>query len=344
MLSPLQFQQVLTLALRAPTVHNTQPAICTLESPNLIRVYGAKDRILTVGDPSLRDHFASLGAVCEGLRLALAQRGIHAEVKYLVRDKSDIDMQKEHHAVAEIHLSEQKPNIEPLADFLHIRRSYRGKFKRATPEKVQSLIADSDACPRLFISDDQKFIERAARWYDAANQFFLRQKPYAEELYFWMRLSPRHPRWGSDGLNADSMALSPIERMAASLIMLPQVIVPLMKLHLGPILISEAPQIKSSTVLMVQYADESIHPMEVGAEFHRYWLLLAKHGFSACPLSALADHDESADKIMSYVQKHRPQWSSAKGRIVNIWRCGVTPEHAGPLSPRITPPPVINSI
>lgn len=69
-------------ALRAPSVHNTQPWRWRI-GYDRIELHADWDRHLTVTDPDRRDLVLSCGAALHHLRVALAARGIAADVQRL---------------------------------------------------------------------------------------------------------------------------------------------------------------------------------------------------------------------------------------------------------------------
>jgi nitroreductase len=69
-------------ALRAPSVHNTQPWRWRI-GPDTIELHADWDRHLTVTDPDRRDLVISCGAALHHLRVALAAHGIPADVERL---------------------------------------------------------------------------------------------------------------------------------------------------------------------------------------------------------------------------------------------------------------------
>lgn len=330
-----QFRSIIEQAVRAPTVHNTQPAKFKWSAPDVIQIFGDSQRILNVGDPSLRDHFTSIGAVCEGLRLALNQLGFMSSRHHLISSKNDINLESQNHLVAEIRVHNESAGLDPLASFVLSRHAFRGKFAPVETARLDLLKRDLDGNSNVFLLTNKNDIRKVADQYDRANKFFLSSRSYAEELFLWMRFSKKHPQWFKDGLSAEAMALSGIEAVIAGFLMQPQVISPLMRMGIGGLLISESPQINSSSCLLVQYATAEEHPFDTGRDFYRNWLTLAKHHISACPLSALADHEESARFVLDLIKEQKPEWNISKGRLVNVWRCGETPIGRESTSPRL---------
>ncbi len=158
------------------------------------------------------------------------------------------------------------------------------------------------------------------REYDAAAAAGLRDPAFAKELYAWMRFSPRHPDWSRDGLAADCLSLSPLEAWGGQIAMRPGVVWALAALGLAGLLVSEAAKVRSASALALLFAPRSENPFATGRVFYRFWLDLAASGFSAVPMSALADSPEHSRRL---VAAHAPGKDAA---LINIFRVGPTPE------------------
>jgi hypothetical protein len=75
---------VIATAVRAPSVHNTQPWRFSAEGPT-IELYADRSRRLDVADPTGREMFISCGAALFGLRLAVRSTGFRPVVEVLPR-------------------------------------------------------------------------------------------------------------------------------------------------------------------------------------------------------------------------------------------------------------------
>lgn len=82
---PDVFADAVDLAVRAPSVHNTQPWRWALRGEH-IHLYADADRHLTVTDPAQRVLLMSCGAALHHMRVALGMLGWSAEVTYLPDD------------------------------------------------------------------------------------------------------------------------------------------------------------------------------------------------------------------------------------------------------------------
>ncbi|MDR2214404.1 MAG: hypothetical protein LBE59_01000, partial [Nevskiaceae bacterium] len=216
------FEAIVRQAQRAPTAHNTQPALFRLNNPREIAILGDARRALSVSDPSRRDYLMGLGAVAEGVRLALAERAIAARIESM-SNTGDAPVSGDHRCVARV-LIDGACEPDPLGSQVAHRRSYRGSFAKLSAERANAARQRLDDIPGAVLVTDQLTIAALTNHYEAANLSSLRDPAFVGELWHWLRLNPHHANYDRDGLNADCMAMSGIERRLAGLVMRPAVL------------------------------------------------------------------------------------------------------------------------
>ncbi len=310
-------------AARAPTVHNVQPARWRFGADGRVVLYRAVDRALPIADPTGHDVRVSLGAAWEGMCIALARHGLGLSEPELLADADEEDGRI---AVASARLVEGAAP-DALADFVEARRSYRGKFLPLGADVLRQLTAIGGEDVR-WMTDAARLPELARR-YDEAGWSFVRQPAYHAELYRWMRLSPAHPDWARDGLNAECMALSGVERAAASVLLRPRVFGVLKRLGAGRAVISEAAQIRSASAILLFTPRRDLGDFAVGRLFYRLWLEIAALGAGMVPMSALADSPAAREQLS------REHGIPADRRLANVLRVGGVPPGAAARSPRL---------
>lgn len=310
-------------AARAPTVHNVQPARWRFLADGRVVLYRAVDRALPVADPTGHDVRVSLGAAWEGMSIALARNGLALSEPEFLEDGDEKDGRI---AVASARLVGGAAP-DPLGEYVEARRSYRGKFLPLSNDVLRKLAAIGGEDARWMT--DAARLPEMARLYDDASYSFVREPAYHEELYRWMRLSPAHPDWGRDGLNAECMALSGVERAAASVLLRPRVFGVLKRIGAARAVVSEAAQIHSASAILLFTPRRDVSDFAVGRLFYRLWLETAALGAGMVPMSALADSSETRELLV------REHGIPPERRLANVFRVGGVPPAGAARSPRL---------
>lgn len=307
-------------AARAPSVHNVQPARWRFEPGGDVVLFRALDRALPVADPTGHDVQASLGAAFEGMTIALSRIGLTLERPVL-----------EHAAEAErcepvvrARIARGAPR-DPLAAFVEARRTWRGQFtQRGAREVNAARMVEADD---VHVLDDVLDIRTSARSHDHATWQFESRREYHAELWSWLRLSPRDPRWGRDGLNAECLNLSAPARLAAQLLLRPAVFSLLGHLRVARHLVSEAAAVRSSIALVLFVPRRTELSFDVGRRFYRVWLELTAAGLHGAPMSASADDPGTRARYEPFIAADR--------RLANILRVGHVASARVPVSARL---------
>ena len=310
-------------ASRAPSVHNVQPAIWAfVPEKNQILLYADPSRRLRVGDPNGNDHRISLGAAFEGMKIALSRHRLNLSAPILLPLKKGTP-EKLNELIASAEIT-GPTEVDPLAPYVSLRASYRGKFAVGTSKKRAELKQRLSRIENSHLLSEKKKIREIVELGDSATVEFMNNPAYAKELFQWLRLSPKHPGWNRDGLNAEALALSKAERPLASLLMRPEVFAPLAKLGMSKFLLAESPKGMTADALIVLTAPLSEDPFETGRRFYRMWLEACAAGYSLCPISALADSKTTSAKLIKKLRLDNK--SGPEHRIVNVFRAGIRPE------------------
>ena len=294
-MSEARFRKWVGAAIAAPSVHNVQPARWRIDGPRLILLED-RTRRLNVGDPTGHDAAISLGAAAEAVHLAASLDGIRLTETPL--SETPLEGGWGHYRqIAAFHPAGH-PDVaappDPLAHLIERRASWRGPFR--TPQDVDRARASQLAAPDRTIITAPAAIDAIARAYDAASYGFMRRGDFRAELRGWMRLRRRHPRWASDGLNAEAMQLSGIEALGAGAVLGP-LFPPLAALGLAPALLAERGAFANAVGIALFHRPEGESPYVSGRHFHRLWLEIEQAGMGANVLAALADDRDAAAEI-----------------------------------------------
>ena len=305
-------QLALELAAEAslsPSVHNVQPARWRFSNDGAI-LFEDTTRRIPAGDPTGRDTRTSLGSAIEGLSLVLSARGLGLESIAL----PEVTGLPGHiRPVAAFRLTEGAA-ADPLHAVLDKRYSYRGAFAPVAPADrgdAAALTADDIAA-----IGDAEALKRVGAVYDAASLRFFRDDAFRAELMSWMRLSPKHPRWAFDGLNAEAMAMSGIEATGAGLVLGPKAFPLLDRIGLAGPLTAESGKVAGAAAVLVLHRPEAEDGLATGRAFHRAWLRFTAAGFHGAVMAALADDDAARNELARIIGL------PAGRRIVTTFRIG----------------------
>jgi nitroreductase len=321
--APLARAELLALvdeARRAPSVHNIQPARWAALEPGVLALRADPTRTLPIADPSGHDVRVSLGAAWEGMSIALSRRGLAAGPPRLAphrtgsRDPSRWPAAPD--PTFEVRLSfERGGATDPLVEAVARRAAFRGTFA-STPDSMLDGLERRLAPSGLVAVRDRRRIRELAALADDASAEFVASPGYWRETWQWLRLSAAHPDWGRDGLNADALALSGMERAAAGWLMAPAPFEWMRRLGLARALLSEFAKTASAGALLLVTAPTEEDPFITGRAFYRRWLEVTASGLALCPMSVLADSKRANAEI-------RRLYSLPDGtRLVNVFRVG----------------------
>ena len=186
--SPREFLEIVREASRAPSVHNIQPARFRHPAPGVIELHVDASRSLPVADPSGRDVRTSLGAACEGVRLALAERGF-AIARIAPAHGSDPSL------AGTIAFREGGAS-DPLGRFVARRSTWRGPFE-PVPAAVLDRLEARITSPESFLIRDPEAKGVVAEMMGPKGAGVTLDDAYWRETWRWLRLSPE-AHWPAD--------------------------------------------------------------------------------------------------------------------------------------------------
>jgi nitroreductase len=310
MLDRALLEDLVAQARLAPSVHNIQPTRWRADGSGLL-VLEDTVRRLPVADPAGHDVRLSHGAAIEGLALALAEKGLR------IAKIVTLDGQPEATGLRPVARLSFAAGASPdrLANPVAARVSWRGAFRRADADSRQALAHLAASNGDLRIVDQQIAVAAITTLGDRAGLHFLREEAHRREFLHWMRLSPAHPDYLRDGLNAEAMALGRLEAIGAGLVL--GALFPLLdRLGLVGTLTSERGK-TGSGALALFHRPAGEDALDTGRAFYRAWLAITATGLAACPVSVLADWPESRRTL----EETHPL--PTRRRLVNVFRLGL---------------------
>lgn len=299
-------------ARRAPSVHNIQPARWSVPEPGTLALGADASRTLPVADPNGHDVRVSLGAAWEGMAIALSGRGLAAGPAQFAAGPAPSAA-----PVARCSI-ERGAAADPLAAMVSRRATYRGTFAATASQLLDALERRLAPFDVAVVRERTRIHELAALADDASDELLANPR-YWRETWKWLRLLPSHADWARDGLNADALALSGIERAAGQWLMAPAPFEWMRRFGLARALVSERAKTSSAGALLLFTAKADEDPFVTGRTFYRCWLEVTAAGLALCPMSVLADSKRTNNHI-------RNLFGIRDGRrLVNVLRVGLAP-------------------
>lgn len=316
-MTPDAFAALVARAALAPSVHNTQPARFRLDGGRIL--IGADPAVfLAAGDPDRRDAGLSCGAAVEALVLALSEGGVGAAVedRWAADDRTTLPGYR----LAAVVTPGGAVAPDPLAAMLEWRFTHRGTFSAGGPPLGWQ---PADA----ILIGDPAGKARIAALNDAVSLKILRRREDRAELLRWMRLTPRHPGWGRDGMNREALRMTPFEGWAAGLALGPLWgVLDLMGITRG--ITAEAAKTTTATVITAFHRPAGESPVGTGRAYLRLTLDAAAQGLAMWPMAALTDDTET--RVQLEAELRVPEGH----RLVQILRLGRADRPAPPRARR----------
>ncbi|KQO09941.1 hypothetical protein ASF06_06765 [Agreia sp. Leaf244] len=373
--TPELLHELVLLASRSPSPHNTQPW-----SPRVvdggIEVAIVPSRTLPAGDPTFRDVIMSLGAWIESVSIGAAEAGYAIDVEVLpalsqldslpVRGPADADR-----PVFRVTPTPTSPDAASsmagastpgsfTPDDVRERRVYRGALV-GRPDVFSNL--DSLQLPPWL--SVRSLDDRAMRQLSTLGIAFTASRAtIANELLHWLRLDPRHPRYGLDGMTDEMLVMPrPLARIAAPFTRTARLRDPVVALA-GPVarfleglgrdaplptgvpdepgapthhvLVANSRAAGIDDILSITEAMDSRigvtepHALEAGRVLQRLWLHAHRQGVAISP------HSELIDSPAAHGALRKRLGLSRSDVALSVFSAGVAQARQVPRSPRLT--------
>ena len=274
--------EILELACRAPSIHNTQPWTWRVRGPR-IDLFADFRRQLVYADPARRDLLVSCGAALHHLQVASAGLGWAARVRRCP-DGGD-----ERH-LASVQLRPARPHAEALAQLeaLTTRRTDRRRLTSwpVPAERLQALAATGSGWGAQVLPVlDAAVRGRLDSLTVQADRVQRRNERYLAELAAWTDPSPvegvpssLRPARPTDDRPDPLGVLDPSRRFPSG--SLPD-----------PVAEPEPPE--DGMLLVCTSSDDTLSRLRAGEALSATWLHATREGMSAVPLSQVTEVDET---------------------------------------------------
>lgn len=294
-------------ALRAPSVHNTQPWQLETDGRS-VRLRADRTRQLTAVDPRGRELVQSVGAALLNLRVALAARSWACEIDRLP-DPDDPDL------LALVHPVPGRPEAElaPLDPAIARRRTNRRQFTPETvpPDVLRRLAAtcaaeETELVP--VVSEDHRRL--VARLTQQADEWQNADNAYRAELRRWTT-RPASARDGVpaaavphvDGAAHDDLPLRDFDTTGT-----------------GGLPAGTTSGVTGTLVLLATLADEPGAWLRSGEAMERMLLELTQLGYAASPVTQAVEVPLTRSQLRAALS-----WGAHPQLLLRIGRAAATP-------------------
>jgi ribosomal protein S18 acetylase RimI-like enzyme len=302
----------------APSVHNTQPARWALDEEGRVLLAADLSRHLSVGDPTSRDMGLSCGAALEGMAMALAARRIGVAIDDLWTHNL-LAWRPGYRLVARLELTGEDAVPPALCEWTARRFTWRARFSPTSPEQIKRLEHWAAQAVDVRLVCGREDLAFVASLNDRASLAIMRGRAFRDELVRWMRLSPRHPAYSTDGLNLAALQMGRLEGALAGHVLASPLFDIADRLGLGQALVAESEKTMTAAACLLFHRPENESPIVSGQAFYRFWLSFTRLGFAGWPMAVLAD-------LPSAAQALRERFPLPPGhRLINVLRVGPAP-------------------
>ena len=273
-------EQALNVAVRAPSIHNTQPWAWRLDESGLA-LLADRSRQLPVADPDGHSLLISCGAAVELTELALRAAGWTLQTT-LLPDRADPDL-----LAGFVPIGRAEPSERVLTEVQAAlrRRSDRRPFatRQASPDTIEELRSASSGAARVDfpVRDDQRIdLAVAVTWADRVERD---DQAYLAEMNRWLRDPDVHAV--VDGVPVEAIPHVPAEQPRHTDIPLRDFEVGLTGRQLIERDVDEHPLI----AVIFTDGDTAADHLRAGQTMMRMMIDAELRGLSTCPLSQAVD-------------------------------------------------------
>lgn len=271
----------LAVAVRAPSIHNTQPWRWRLDPDGLV-LLADRSRQLAVADPDGHSMLLSCGAALHATQLALEAAGWQIQTTRLP-DPADPDLLARLHPVARL-----EPRTDRLARINAVlrRRSDRRPFAdRPVPTESVEAMREASSDSAAFVDfakgvDERINLAAAVSWADRVERD---DEAYVAEMQRWLRDPEVHAM--QDGVPLEAIPHVPADQPRHTNI-------PLRDFEIGVTgrqMIERDVDERPLIAVVFTDADQPMDHLRAGAAMMRLMIEAEMLGLASCPLSQAVD-------------------------------------------------------
>ncbi|WP_165138054.1 Acg family FMN-binding oxidoreductase [Halalkalibaculum roseum] len=285
----IDYEKLISYGVRAPSGHNTQPWLFSIESDE-IHIHPDLTRTLPVVDGDNHALYISLGCAAENIILAASKVGL----------SGDVSISESHDEATYLKIS-LSPDVaiekDELFDFINRRQSTRNEYlQKQVPTEDLDALKESfelDGISMLTFTESKDFDTLQPLIIEGSNNQFKNNR-FVEELVNWFRFSKSEAEERGDGLWTQCMGLPNMPSFIGNIVM---------KYFVSAN--SEAKRWKkligatAGFALFIAEKHDILHWVRLGRAFQRFGLTATKLGISHAHVNMPCEEPEVRQKLIS---------------------------------------------
>lgn len=304
----------------APSGHNAQPWVVSVEEPGRLRIGVVGDRRLPAVDPENRELLLSLGCFLENLCLTARGRGLALDTRVIGETPAAAE-------ILAVTLRRAEPSPFPL-ERIRQRRTVR---RHHLPQELRSADVRALAAP---FGDRLAFLpsgSAGARWLSEstveANRVQAARDAAQEELSRWIRWSDEEARRERNGLTPESMEITGLSGWYVRHFLRPASVMTPGFRERGVEAVRE--QLRSyGGWLVITSADASVATLvETGRLVERMWLGCRERQIAIHPMTQVLEEAPFRDQVASEL--------GVSGKVQFLLRASYLARYPDPVSLRL---------
>lgn len=291
MISKQQLLELIKLAAKAPSGHNTQPWTFTIEEDGVVIVPDFS-HALPQADADNHALYISLGCALENFCIAAKQRGYKPTITYPA---------KESVTMIRIGLSKStSAHDSPWFGMIAKRQVSRGKYQsEELPATLLNALHQelSTTNVRLVFFNGPEQKSRLTPFINRGIEMQYTNKAFKKELSYWMRFSEKAAMKSGDGLWASSLGLPAMPSGVGRFVMQRFVSAKSERKRVNTLV-----QHSGALVLLVANSDTVLNWIELGRAFQRFGLETTRRGLKHAHLNMPCEEKDVRRKMAEHLK------------------------------------------